>query len=51
MDKAKAEEALVLPRTAEKAFPNIDENNVMRKVDMHVVPILCLLYLLAFLYR
>lgn len=32
-------------------FPNIDERKVMRKVDIRVVPVLCVLYLLAFLDR
>ncbi|KZT12700.1 MFS general substrate transporter [Laetiporus sulphureus 93-53] len=32
-------------------FPNIREAQVMRKIDMRVVPVLCILYLLAFLDR
>ncbi|TBU38440.1 MFS general substrate transporter [Dichomitus squalens] len=32
-------------------FPNIDERKVIRKIDMRVVPVLCVLYLLAFLDR
>ncbi len=32
-------------------FPNIDERKVMRKIDIRVVPVLCVLYLLAFLDR
>ena len=40
-----------MPRTAKEMFPNIDESKVIRKVDMRVMPILCLLYLLAFLDR
>ncbi|KAM5531745.1 hypothetical protein V8D89_014594 [Ganoderma adspersum] len=32
-------------------FPNIDERKVMRKIDVRVVPVLCILYLLAFLDR
>ena len=32
-------------------FPNIDEKKVLRKIDFRVVPVLCVLYLLAFLDR
>ena len=32
-------------------FPNIDEAKVVRKIDMRVIPVLCVLYLLAFLDR
>lgn len=32
-------------------FPDIDEAKVIRKIDMRVVPMLCILYLLAFLDR
>ncbi|KAI0647386.1 MFS general substrate transporter [Trametes meyenii] len=32
-------------------FPNIDEAKVIRKIDLRVVPVLCVLYLLAFLDR
>ena len=32
-------------------FPNIDERKVIRKIDIRVVPVLCILYLLAFLDR
>ena len=32
-------------------FPHINERSVMRKIDLRVVPVLCILYLLAFLDR
>jgi hypothetical protein len=32
-------------------FPAIEEAKLMRKVDLHLVPVLCVLYLLAFLDR
>lgn len=32
-------------------FPNVNERSVMWKIDLRVVPVLCLLYLLAFLDR
>ncbi|RDX56433.1 MFS general substrate transporter [Lentinus brumalis] len=32
-------------------FPNVNEAKVVRKIDMRVVPVLCILYLLAFLDR
>ncbi|KAI0636652.1 MFS general substrate transporter [Trametes polyzona] len=32
-------------------FPNVDEAKVVRKIDLRVVPCLCVLYLLAFLDR
>ena len=32
-------------------FPNVDEKKVLRKIDFRVVPVLCVLYLLAFLDR
>ena len=39
------------PRTANDMFPGVDESKVVRKIDTRVVPVLCLLYLLAFLDR
>lgn len=50
-DEDYARDTTVSARTAEDMFPNIDESKVMRKVDVHVVPVLCLLYILAFLDR
>lgn len=32
-------------------FPNIDERKLVRKIDFRLVPVLCILYLLAFLDR
>lgn len=32
-------------------FPNVDEKKLLRKIDIRVVPVLCVLYLLAFLDR
>ena len=32
-------------------FPDIDEARVLRKIDVRVVPVLCVLYLLAFVDR
>lgn len=32
-------------------FPNIDEGKLLRKIDFRLVPVLCILYLLAFLDR
>ena len=32
-------------------FPNVDEAKVIRKIDIRVVPVLCIMYLLAFLDR
>ncbi|PCH41172.1 MFS general substrate transporter [Wolfiporia cocos MD-104 SS10] len=32
-------------------FPRIDEKKVVRKIDLRVIPVLCVLYLLAFLDR
>ncbi|CCM04874.1 uncharacterized protein FIBRA_07067 [Fibroporia radiculosa] len=32
-------------------FPEIDEAKIVRKIDVHVIPVLCLVYLLAFLDR
>ena len=46
-----AREIVAQSRTAKDMFPNIDESKVMRKVDIRVVPVLCLLYVLAFLDR
>ena len=36
---------------AKEAYPNIDESALIRKIDIHVVPVLCLLFLFAFLDR
>lgn len=32
-------------------FPEVDERKLMRKIDFRLVPVLCILYLLAFLDR
>lgn len=32
-------------------FPNVNEAKVVRKIDLHLVPPLCMLYLLSFLDR
>jgi len=48
---AEEREAIVKSRTAKDIFPGVDETKLMRKIDTRVVPILCLLYLLAFLDR
>ena len=32
-------------------FPAIDERKLIRKIDLRLVPVLCILYLLAFLDR
>ena len=32
-------------------FPNVNEAKLLRKIDMRVVPVLCIMYLLAFLDR
>ena len=44
-------ETIAEPRTANDMFLGIDESKVIRKIDIRVVPVLCLLYLLAFLDR
>ena len=36
---------------AKDMYPNIDEAALMRKIDMRVIPILCLMFLLTFLDR
>lgn len=37
--------------TTREARPDIDESALVRKIDLHVVPVLCLLFLFAFLDR
>jgi hypothetical protein len=37
--------------TAKEMYPNINESALMRKIDIRVVPILCLLFVFAFLDR
>jgi len=32
-------------------YPDIDESALIRKIDMRVIPILCLMYLFAYLDR
>jgi hypothetical protein len=32
-------------------YPAVDERKLVRKIDLHLVPTLCILYLLAFLDR
>ena len=36
---------------ARKIYPDIDESALIRKIDVRVVPVLCLLFLFAFLDR
>jgi len=36
---------------AREVCPDIDESALIRKIDIHVVPVLCLLFLFAFLDR
>ncbi|KAF9644846.1 MFS general substrate transporter [Thelephora ganbajun] len=50
-DGVEARDTIVHSRTAKEIFPNVDEDKVLRKIDIRVVPVLCLLYLLAFLDR
>ena len=49
-DESKAETILQI-RTTTEMLPSVDESKVMRKIDIRVVPVLCLMYLLAFLDR
>ena len=44
-------ETIAQSQTSNDIFPGIDEGGVVRKIDIRVVPVLCLLYLLAFLDR
>ena len=44
-------EVVAEPRAAYDMFPGVDERKIVRKIDIRVVPVLCLLYLLAFLDR
>jgi len=37
--------------TAREMHPDIDEAALMRKIDMRVIPMLCMVYLFAFLDR
>jgi len=37
--------------TAKEMYPDIDESALIRKIDLRVVPILCLLFFFAFLDR
>jgi len=37
--------------TAKEMYPNIDESALMRRIDIRVIPILCVLYLFAYLDR
>lgn len=32
-------------------FPNVNNSKLMRKIDMRLIPPICILYLLAFLDR
>ena len=50
-DSVEERETVAEPRTANATFPEVDESRVVRKIDIRVVPVLCLLYLLAFLDR
>lgn len=37
--------------TAEEKFPNIDRKKLLRKCDLHIIPMLTVLYLMSFLDR
>jgi len=37
--------------TPKEMFPDIDESALIRKIDIRVIPVLCLLFLFAFLDR
>ena len=37
--------------TAKEVYPEIDESALMRKIDMRVIPVLCMVYLFAYLDR
>ena len=37
--------------TAREMYPDIDESALMRRIDMRVIPILCMVYLFAYLDR
>jgi len=37
--------------TAKEMYPNINESALLRRIDIRVVPVLCLLFLFAFLDR
>ena len=37
--------------TAKEMYPDIDESALMRRIDMRVIPILCMVYLFAYLDR
>jgi len=37
--------------TAEEMYPDIDESALIRKIDIRVIPVLCLLYFFALLDR
>ena len=41
----------VLEQSVALAAGSVDEKKLMRKIDLRVVPVLCVLYLLAFLDR
>ena len=49
-DELKAE-TILQTRTTKETSPDVDESKVMRKIDIRVVPVLCLMYFLAFLDR
>jgi len=37
--------------TAKEMYPNVDESALMRRIDMRVIPMLCVVYLFAYLDR
>ena len=54
-DKGSTEKVEVEKLNSEESqlndFPNIDEKTLIRRIDLHIVPILTLLYLLSFIDR
>jgi hypothetical protein len=49
-EKIKVAEVDTLHST-DAAFANISEKRIMRKIDLHIVPIMTVLYLLSFIDR
>jgi hypothetical protein len=49
-EKIKLTEVHAVP-SPDESFMNINEKRLMRKIDLHIVPIMTVLYLLSFIDR
>lgn len=50
-EKARIDKLATAPGVTLESFAHLDEKKILRKMDLHLIPMLALLYLLSFLDR